>query len=144
MYISPILLGGHITEWSTTGLAENQGLGQNATPRNKKELQAFLGIINYLGKFSPNTVSICDKLQKLTSSRAVWTWNALYQALYDKTKSLIKDEICMIFYDETKSLYHGMDASRIECWHCPVTNQKWYNIPKRYCFGQHHSEANHI
>ena len=38
---------------------------------NKKELQAFLGITNYLSTFSPSTASICVPLQKLTSSRAV-------------------------------------------------------------------------
>ena len=31
-------------------------------PKNKKELQAFLGIINYLGKFSPGTTDVCDPL----------------------------------------------------------------------------------
>ena len=48
-------------------------------PNNKKELQAFLGIINYLGKFSPGTAEVCDLLQKLASSKATWTWNASYQ-----------------------------------------------------------------
>ena len=37
-------------------------------PKSKKELQAFLGIINYLGKFSPHTADVCDPLCKLTSS----------------------------------------------------------------------------
>ena len=32
-------------------------------PKNKKELQAFLGIINYLGKFSPGTA---EDLQAIT------------------------------------------------------------------------------
>ena len=32
-------------------------------PKNKKELQAFLGIINYLGKFSPDIADVCDPLQ---------------------------------------------------------------------------------
>ena len=31
-------------------------------PKNKKELQAFLGIINYLGKFLPGTADVCDPL----------------------------------------------------------------------------------
>ena len=31
-------------------------------PKNKRELQAFLGIINYLSKFSPDMVEICDLL----------------------------------------------------------------------------------
>ena len=47
-------------------------------PNNKRELQAFLGIINYLGKFSPGTAAVCDPLQKLTSSRVAWTWNTSY------------------------------------------------------------------
>ena len=34
-------------------------------PKNKKELQAYLGIINYLGKFSPSTASVCELLQRL-------------------------------------------------------------------------------
>ena len=42
-------------------------------PKTKKELWAFLGIINYLGKFSPSTASICEPLQKLTLSRVIWT-----------------------------------------------------------------------
>ena len=31
-------------------------------PKNKKELQAFLGIINYLNKFSPGTLKACKHL----------------------------------------------------------------------------------
>ena len=41
-------------------------------PKNKRELQAFRGIISYLGKFSPGTVAVCDPLQKLASSRVAW------------------------------------------------------------------------
>ena len=29
-------------------------------PNNEKEIQAFLGVINYLGRFSPDTVSACE------------------------------------------------------------------------------------
>ena len=34
-------------------------------------------------------------------------------ALYDKVKALIKDDVCMKFYDETKPLYLETDASGI-------------------------------
>ena len=30
--------------------------------KNKRELQSFLGIINYLGKFSPSTAEVCNPL----------------------------------------------------------------------------------
>ena len=74
-------------------------------PNNKKELQACLGIINYLGKFSPCTADVCDPLHKLTSSKATWTWNVPYQSLFSKAKLLIKSDMCMKFYDDTKPLY---------------------------------------
>ena len=57
-------------------------------PNNKRELQAFLGIINYLGKSSPGTAVACDPLQKLTSNKAVWTWNTSYQSLFAKANYL--------------------------------------------------------
>ena len=40
---------------------------------NKRELQTFMGIINYLSKFSPGTAEVCDPLQKLISSKVTWT-----------------------------------------------------------------------
>ena len=82
-------------------------------PKNKKELHAFLGIINYLGKLSPGTADICDPLHKLTSNKVTWTWNASYLALFNKAKSLIKVDMCMKFYDDTKPLYLETDTSRV-------------------------------
>ena len=82
-------------------------------PKNKKELQAFLGIINYLGKFSPGTAEVCELLCKLTSCQSVWTWNASYQQLFANAKSIIKEDMCMKFYDNSKPLYLETDASGI-------------------------------
>ena len=69
-------------------------------PKTKKEPQAFLGIINYLNKFSPSTDNVCESLRKLTSSKTEWSWNATYQKLFDKAKSIIKEDACMKFDDE--------------------------------------------
>ena len=81
-------------------------------PKNKKELQAFLGIINYLGKFSPGMAEICKPLCKLTSSKMTWTWNASYQQLFNKVKSIVK-AVCMKFYNDSKPLYLETDASGV-------------------------------
>ena len=90
-----------------------RALTENLAPKNQKELQAFLGIINYLNKFSPGMSEACELLRKLMSSKATWTWNASYQQLFDKAKSLIKAEMCVEFYDNTKLLYLETDASGI-------------------------------
>ena len=47
-----------------------RALTEILVPKNKKELQAFLGVINYLNKFSPGTSEACKPLRKLTSSKA--------------------------------------------------------------------------
>ena len=81
--------------------------------KNKRELQSFSGIVNYLSKFSPGTVEVCKPLRKLTSCRTTWTWNASYQQLFDNAKSLIKTEVCMKFDNDTKVLYLETDASGV-------------------------------
>ena len=96
-------------------------LTEMPTPKNKKELQAFPGIINYLSKFSPDMAEVCEPLRKLTSSKATWTWATLYQQQFEKAKMLIKAEICMKFYDDNKALYLETDASGIGLW------QHYYN-----------------
>ena len=59
-------------------------------PKTKKELQAFLGIINYLSKFCPSTVEVCKSLRKLTSAKTEWIWNATYQKMYQISHSVIE------------------------------------------------------
>ena len=74
-------------------------------PKNKKELQAFLGVINYLGKFSLSTTDICGSSTKADINKVTWTWNMSCQKLFAKAKSLIKVRMCMKFYDDTRPLY---------------------------------------
>ena len=82
-------------------------------PNNKKRAPSIPGHYNYLGKCSPGTTGVCDVLQKLTSSKVTWTWNALYQSLFVKAKLLIMSDMCMKFYDDTKPLYLKTDASGV-------------------------------
>ena len=79
-------------------------------PKIKKELQAFLSIINYLGKFSSSTAEVCESLRKLMSTKTEWTQNATCQKMFDKARAIIKEDACMKFYDETKQVYKETDA----------------------------------
>ena len=54
--------------------------------KGKKELQSFLGIINYLSTFSPMTAEVYESLWKITSVKTVWVRNGMYKDLYDKAK----------------------------------------------------------
>ena len=109
----PFFGGGCIKGWHAARSADDQCSDRNAGPKSKKEPQAFLGIINYLSKFSPDTSEVCEPLRKLTSSKAMWIWDATYQQRFEKAKSLIKVEMCMEFYDDSKPLYLETDASGV-------------------------------
>ena len=79
----------------------------------KTNLQAFLKIVHYLIKFSPSSTDVYESLRQLTSGKTEWTWNATYKKLFDKAKSIITEDSCMKFYDETQPLYLETDASGI-------------------------------
>ena len=55
------------------------------------KLQSFLGIFNYLSKFSTVTAEVCKPLEKLTSVRVDWKWNGMYHDLYNRKKKIVKD-----------------------------------------------------
>ena len=71
------------------GPTKDQCSNRDAAPLPKKELQAFLGIINYLSKFSPDTSEVCEPLRKLMSSKATWTWDTSYQQQFEKKNKII-------------------------------------------------------
>ena len=76
-------------------------------------MQAFLGIINYLGKLSPRTAEVCESLIKLTSAKVEWMWNATFPNKFEEEKAIIKQDVWMKFYDETKLLYIETDESGV-------------------------------
>ena len=73
---------------------ETQSTDRDTSSKNKKELQAFIGIINYLSKFSPGRADVCEALRQLTSAKAEWAWNATYQKLFNRAKIHYKGK-CM-------------------------------------------------
>ena len=131
VYVNTILWQGCIKTGHLTQSTKGENSHRNAsTQKQKKGLQAFLGIINYLNKFSPSTSEACEQLRKLTSSKATWTWNTPYQQLFDKAKSLIKVEMCMKFYDDTKLLYLKTDGSDVGLGAALLQLRNNMNCPK--------------
>ena len=59
------------------------------------------------------TAEVCKPLRRLKSVNAAWTSNRLYQEIYERARSLIKEDICMKYYDVRKFLYLETDVSRV-------------------------------
>ena len=138
MYINPIF-GEIISRHGVKlDLQKFKALMGMPPPKTKKELQAFLVIINYLRNFSPRTANVCESLRQLTSSKTEWTWNATYQKLFDKAKSIIKEDACMEFYDETQPLYLETDVSGVGPGEALLQKRSSTSCPK----ARHQTTAN--
>ena len=59
------------------------------------------------------TVTVCESLRQLTSSKTEWIWNATYHKLFGKAKLIITEDMCMKFYNETQLLCLETDVSGI-------------------------------
>ena len=59
------------------------------------------------------TAEVCKLLQRLTSVNTAWTWTRSYQEINETTKSLVKEDICMKYYNVEKSLYLKTDMSGV-------------------------------
>ena len=78
------------------------------------ELQAYLDVLNYLSKFSPVAAEVCKSLRQFTLIKTEYKWNGTYQQLFNKAKTFRKEDTCMKFYDERRSLYLETDACGID------------------------------
>ena len=53
-------------------------------PTNIKQVQSFLGLVNQLGKFSPDYSMITTKIRTLLKSGVKFEWNNEHQSEFNK------------------------------------------------------------
>ena len=57
---------------------------QAPTPKTVKQLESFLGMINYYGKFIPNLSSIAAPLNQLRHKNRPWQWGSQEETAFQK------------------------------------------------------------
>lgn len=80
-------------------------------PKNKEELQRFLGMTNYLAKFVPTYSSVSAPLRKLLEKDVMWHWNESHVKSTDQLKTMITESGVLKFYDPLKEIKISTDAS---------------------------------
>ena len=84
---------------------------QMPAPENKGELQSFLGMVTYLSPFIPSLSSHTAPLRGLLKNDIEYTWNATYQAAFDKLKSMVCEDTTLRYFDPKKPVVIQVDAS---------------------------------
>ncbi|KAK9515825.1 hypothetical protein VZT92_026433 [Zoarces viviparus] len=80
-------------------------------PTNVKELQAFLGLFNYYGRFVPQQSTVLAPLYRLLRGQVIWKWTEVEQVAFVKCKELLTSDRVLAHYDPSLPLTLACDAS---------------------------------
>ena len=80
-------------------------------PQNVKDLQSFLGAVNFLGKFIQGLSSLRSSLQSLIKKDVEHVWTANHTSAFNNIKQAICEETLLAYYDKDKPVFIEVDAS---------------------------------
>ena len=80
-------------------------------PVNLKDLQTFLGMVQYLSKFSLRIAEIAEPLWDLTKKHAPYAWGPEHNHAFDSIKKEIVQGPILRYYDPKKETVLQTDAS---------------------------------
>ena len=80
-------------------------------PENVKQLQAFLGLLNFYNRFLPNLSTELKPLHKLLEKNVHWNWSTDCSKAFERSKVLLLSNQVLVPYDPTKPMIVACDAS---------------------------------
>ena len=81
-------------------------------PKDIKELQSFLGAVNYLARFIPHLSALQAPLQDLLKKENEFTLAQNHQLCFDQIKEAVCKDISLKFYDPNLPIFIETDASQ--------------------------------
>ena len=81
-------------------------------PTCKRDVQRFLGLVNYLRKHVPNFTEKASELQALTGNQE-FQWTTEHESSFQSLKEAISSDSCLFMYDPSLKTELHTDASAI-------------------------------
>jgi len=82
------------------------------SPKSKEELQRFLGMITYVGKFIPNLSEETALLRQLLKEKIAFVWTENHEVSFNRLKSLLASAPVLKLFDPAEKVTISCDASR--------------------------------
>ncbi|QRW24229.1 Retrotransposable element Tf2 protein [Rhizoctonia solani] len=102
---------------SPTGFSMDQKKIEAVTswpqPKTVKQVQAFLGFVNYLCQFIPHFSSVACPLHNLTKKETPWSWGTQEEEAFQELKSLVTRSLVLIHSNPDLPYYLETDASGV-------------------------------
>ena len=82
------------------------------SPTNKKQVQSFIGMINYLSKFSPRLSELAEPIRQLSKDKMPFNWGPeASTSLHTDEERNFKFAPVLVYYNPKKQTTLQMDAS---------------------------------
>ena len=107
-------LGFNLSETGITPAQEKMEVIQRfPIPKNKKQLQSFLGICNYYRKFQHNYSELTAKFSQQLSSKEKWRWGPEQDTTFELIKEKFLTTVMLHHPNFNKHFYMNCDASDV-------------------------------
>ena len=78
---------------------------------NKKQVQSFIGIINYLAKFSPRLSELAEPIRELAKDKVQFNWGPEHQQAFVQMKKEFASAHVLAYFNPKKQTTLQTDAS---------------------------------
>ena len=122
-------------EYSTQGMHPDpkkvQGITEMTVPKDKQQLQSFLGMVNYMGTFIPNLSHHTEPLQAMLKKDNVFHWEDQQTRSFQQVKTLIAkaNTTPLRYYDRNLPVTVQVDASLRGLGACLIQQHKGKDQP---------------
>ena len=80
-------------------------------PTNKKQVQSFIGMINYMSKFSVRLLELAEPIRELAKDKVPFNWGPEHQHAFTQVKKQILSAPVLAYYNPKKQPVLQTDAS---------------------------------
>ena len=100
-----------MTQGCTPSNTKVKAITEMPNPMNLKDLQTFLGMVQYLSKFSPRIAEIAEPLMDLMKKYAPYAWGPEHNQAFNNIKREIVQAPILKYYNPKKETVLQTDPS---------------------------------
>ena len=88
-----------------------QALREALRPQNASEMRSFLGMAQYIARFSDDFATITEPLCALTKQDSEWHWTKEEEDVFERVKPALSGHITLAYFDPKKHTEIHVDTS---------------------------------